>query len=219
MHLFKLFFQSEEPLPSDARERLRSLGWQLTRLKPLPAITAGLAAAAGACIAASLFVHPNWNGVLGAALSIIMIWIAATDARRFRIPNSAVLAALGLGLLHTATDQFGSLVVNISFAVVRGATLALMFAGLRNGYRVLRGREGLGLGDVKLAFVAGVWLDWDIMAIAVAVASLSGLVFYGCHQLLTGRRVRAVSRVPFGLYFAPTIWLGWLFDSTRLAAL
>ena len=34
------------------------------------------------------------------------------------------------------------------------------FFALRYGYARLRGRQGLGLGDVKLAFVAGAWLDW-----------------------------------------------------------
>jgi leader peptidase (prepilin peptidase)/N-methyltransferase len=148
-----------------------------------------------------------------------MVWAAATDARRFRISNSAVLLALGLGLLHTAIDEFGSLVLDVSLAMVRGATVALMFAALRSGYRALRGREGLGLGDVKLAIVAGVWLDWETLAIAIALASLSGLVFYGCYQVLTGGALRAVSRIPFGLYFAPAIWLGWLIESPRLVPL
>ncbi len=42
-------------------------------------------------------------------------------------------------------------------------------------YRRLRGREGIGLGDVKLAGVAGAWLDWQSIPIAVEIAALAAL--------------------------------------------
>ena len=48
----------------------------------------------------------------------------------------------------------------VGIALLRGAVLALLFLGLRALYRRLRGRDGIGLGDVKLAGVAGAWLDW-----------------------------------------------------------
>jgi len=48
--------------------------------------------------------------------------------------------------------------------------LGLAFLGLRALYRRLRGREGIGLGDLKLAGVAAVWLDCLIVPIAVETA-------------------------------------------------
>ena len=51
---------------------------------------------------------------------------------------------------------------------------ALLY-GFRAGYRALRGTEGLGLGDVKLAAVAGVWLGWADLPMAVNIAALSAL--------------------------------------------
>ena len=50
-----------------------------------------------------------------------------------------------------------------------------LFFGFRAGYRALRGVEGMGLGDVKLAAVAGVWLDWAFLPIVVEIAALSAL--------------------------------------------
>jgi leader peptidase (prepilin peptidase) / N-methyltransferase len=178
-----------------------------------PAVVIALLAAAS--IAESLILYPNTAGVFGAALAVIMIWIAAVDARRFRIPNTAVLLAAALGLLHAGAGEFGSL-PNMAIALARGAILALMFAALRGAYKLIRGREGLGFGDVKLAAAAGIWLDFDTAAITIALASLSGLLFYGCHQYLAGRALLATNRVPFGLFFAPAIWLGWLFESRWL---
>jgi leader peptidase (prepilin peptidase)/N-methyltransferase len=173
---------------------------------------------AAACMTVSLAIHPDLEGVFGACLAATMIWIAGTDAQRFRIPNSAVLLAAVAGLLHAAIGAFGD-IENVTLSLVRGLILAAMFAALRTGYRLLRKREGMGFGDVKLAFAAGIWLDWDTAAVAIALASLSGLTFYACHQYLTGRRLLAISRVPFGLFFAPAIWIGWVFDFTWPAAL
>src|SRR3954462_8070165 len=56
--------------------------------------------AGGAGIAASLSIHPNREGVFGACLAAIAIWIAVVDAQRFRIPNSAVLLGAFLGLVQ-----------------------------------------------------------------------------------------------------------------------
>jgi leader peptidase (prepilin peptidase) / N-methyltransferase len=36
----------------------------------------------------------------------------------------------------------------------------ILFCVFRAVYRTLRGLDGMRFGDVKLAAVAGVWLDW-----------------------------------------------------------
>jgi leader peptidase (prepilin peptidase)/N-methyltransferase len=215
---FKVLFASEKrrQLVSELRER--ALGRSAPLLSPFRADFVkypGAALAVATSMGASLIIHPNTEGVFGACLGSIMIWIAAVDARRFRIPNRAVLLAIALGLLHAGVGELGGL-ANIAIGLARGAILVLMFAVLRSGYRLVRGREGLGFGDVKLAAAAGIWLDWDTAAISIALASLSGLLFYACHQYLAGRALSATSRVPFGLFFAPAIWLGWLFESMWL---
>jgi leader peptidase (prepilin peptidase)/N-methyltransferase len=74
----------------------------------------------------------------------------------------------------------------------------------------LRGRQGLGLGDVKLAFVAGAWLDWTVIPIAIQLAAFAALSAYIVRQLAFGRSISATGRMPFGLFFAPAIWICWL---------
>jgi len=101
---------------------------------------------------------------------------------------------------------------------LRGGVLALVFLGLRVVYRGLRGREGIGLGDVKLAVVAGAWLDWLTMAIIVEIAAVAGLVTYLVRRYWFGQQLHMTSRLPFGLFFAPAIWLGWLLESSSALA-
>jgi leader peptidase (prepilin peptidase) / N-methyltransferase len=88
-----------------------------------------------------------------------MLAIAISDARRFIIPDPLVLAALGLGLLQALLVPFEDNFAALAGSILRGLLLALAFWGLRKLYKRLRGREGIGFGDVKLAAVAGVWLD------------------------------------------------------------
>jgi leader peptidase (prepilin peptidase)/N-methyltransferase len=95
---------------------------------------------------------------------------------------------------------------------LRGGALALAFLGLRVIYRQLRKRDGLGLGDVKLAGVAGAWLGWQTMSIAVEIAAVSALIVYLGRQRALGRPLRSISYLPFGLFLAPAIWLGWLIE-------
>ena len=60
-------------------------------------------------------------------------------------------------------------------AALRGAVLAFAFLSLLILYRRLRGRDGIGLGDVKLAGVAGVWLDWWVLPGVIEIAALAAL--------------------------------------------
>jgi leader peptidase (prepilin peptidase)/N-methyltransferase len=80
---------------------------------------------------------------------------------------------------------------------------------LRVGYARVRGRQGLGLGDVKLAAVAGVWLDWLMIPVALQLAVLMALSGTILQRLVAGRPISASARLPFGFFLAPSIWLGW----------
>lgn len=96
---------------------------------------------------------------------------------------------------------------------LRAILLSLAFLGLRHVYHMLRQRDGLGLGDVKLAAVAGAWLHWQTIPIVIEIAALAALAAYAAHRYLAGRPFQATHRLPFGLFLAPAIWLGWLLDT------
>jgi leader peptidase (prepilin peptidase)/N-methyltransferase len=65
---------------------------------------------------------------------------------------------------------------------------------------------------VKLAAVAGAWLDWPIIPVALQVAVLAALTGTILHRLAVGQPISASGRLPFGFFLAPSIWLGWFFQ-------
>ena len=76
-----------------------------------------------------------------------------------------------------------------------------------------RGRPGLGLGDVKLAAVAGAWLDWFTIVAVIEVAALAALAAYTVLRYVLRRPIVATTPLPFGLFLAPAIWAGWLAEA------
>jgi leader peptidase (prepilin peptidase) / N-methyltransferase len=179
--------------------------------------SAGVAIAGAALLLASTSVIAvsGAPGVMGAGLALLMLAIAIIDSRHFIIPDELNAAGFALALANAAIN--GDMAVTAAgLAVLRGAAFASVLLGVRVGYRRLRGRDGLGLGDVKLAAVAGAWLDWLAMPIALEAAAASAVIFYVAHQTFSGQEIRGTSRLPFGLFFAPAIWLAWLVQASCL---
>jgi leader peptidase (prepilin peptidase) / N-methyltransferase len=157
----------------------------------------------------SISAAQGWPGILGAGLGLLMAAIAVVDGRHFIIPNSLSIATLALGLINAAMADGWT---GVALALQRGAVLALAFLGLRAGYQWFRGRTGIGLGDVKLAGAGGVWLGWMMLPLAVEIAALAALAVSAV-RWLAGRPVRRSTRVPFGMFFAPAIWLAWFIEA------
>ena len=173
--------------------------------------------AVGGAIGISFAVAPGMSGVMGAALAVISLAIAGVDYRQMIIPDELNASAFVVGLvaagLKSSTAPFDAILE----AVVRAAAMFAVFFVFRGLYRRLRGVEGMGLGDVKLAAAAGAWLDWPQLPIAVDIAALSALAA-AFFARLGGREVTFTARVPFGLFFAPSILILWALYSWREGA-
>lgn len=160
----------------------------------------------------SMVSAPRMIGLLASSLALVMLAIAVIDWRSFIIPNWLNAAGFGLAIMHAAAQEPDMMTQAVAMAAMRGAVLALIFFVLRYVYAQLRGRQGLGLGDVKLAFVGGAWLDWLMIPIAIELATFAALSAYLLRQFISHRSISATNRIPFGLFFAPAIWICWVFE-------
>ena len=129
--------------------------------------------------------------VLAAALVLLTV----TDLQHHLLPNRVVLPALALGavlllvsaLVDSRWDDLGR--------AVAGAGLLFV------GYLVLAvaAPAGMGMGDVKLAALLGLylgWLSWD----AVLLGAAAGFVVQAVLSLvlLAARRIDLRDELPFG---------------------
>ncbi|KMK64002.1 A24 family peptidase [Puniceibacterium sp. IMCC21224] len=143
-----------------------------------------------------------------AALLWLLLGLGVADLLWFRLPDVMTGALLALALLWSLRvdgNPGGALI---------GATLgAGSFAALRLGYRTLRGREGLGLGDVKLMAGLGALLGpWDL-PLLVLLAALAALAATLGGALMSGRgraALRASRPLPFGAALAAAAAGLWL---------
>jgi leader peptidase (prepilin peptidase)/N-methyltransferase len=166
-----------------------------------------------AAVGASLVASPGPDGVFGAFLSLLMAAIAVTDSRRYIIPNELTAAAVALALLRAGTVGPDADWHAVIWAVLRAAAIAVPFLALMIFYRRWRGRDGLGLGDIKLAAVAGAWLGFATIFAVIELAALSALGAYVVSGYLNKRPLKATAFLPFGLFLAPAIWIGWLIEA------
>jgi len=127
---------------------------------------AGLAAGVAALLAPSLGAAV-W---LYAAL-MTLAYVALVDLRRFSIPTWGLAALATLAVIAViAEPRMDEKLARLA----TGAVLALVFELLR---RLVRrgGRAGLGEGDVMLAGILGVAVNWRLAAPMVFVAALAPL--------------------------------------------
>jgi leader peptidase (prepilin peptidase) / N-methyltransferase len=166
-----------------------------------------------AAVGASLVAVPGLEGLLGAFLAALMLAIAIIDSSRYIIPNELTAAALALGLLRAGAVGPEAGMTGVIWATLRAVAICLPLLALMEGYRRWRGRDGLGLGDVKLAAVAGAWLGLVTIFAVIELAALSALGAYAVNAYWRRRPMKATAFLPFGLFLAPAIWLGWLAET------
>lgn len=143
---------------------------------------------------------------LGCALGWLLLTLAAIDLRIGLLPDPLVLALALIGLGGGAWLAPETLVDRL----VGGLLGAGLLAGVAHIFARLRGREGLGLGDVKLIGALGLWVGWQGLPWVILLGSLAGLAYAGL-RLLLRRPLSRHEELPFGPFLALSGWLVWLY--------
>ncbi|MDP9164910.1 MAG: prepilin peptidase [Actinomycetota bacterium] len=196
--------------PIRPRDNVPLLSWAVLRgkcrdcAKPVsvryPAVEAGcsllfglLAARFGADAALPAFLY---LAAVGLALAII-------DIDTHRLPNALTLPAYPVALALLALALLGDHAWSqLARAALGGIALFVLYVAIRLAYPA-----GMGLGDVKLSGVLGLyagWVGWGAWGVAAFLAFLYGGMF-GIAQMSRGRASRK-TQVPFG----PFMLLGTL---------
>lgn len=114
---------------------------------------------------------PGPRAVLDAAFLTALLVLALIDAEHQILPDAITKPGVLAGLLGSFLPD--ALVTPLHSALAAaGGYLALAAVALT--YRALRGEEGLGRGDWKMAAMLGAFLGWQPLLLTVFVASLGG---------------------------------------------
>ena len=147
----------------------------------------------------------NWARIaIYCALFSVLMVLSVIDWRTFHIPNGLNLAVLILGIAELALDLYHWLSHLIGMVSVSGLFLLL---------HILTGGAGLGMGDVKLMFGAGLLLGGGRVLLAMLIGSLSGAVIHSVRM-----RRGADKKLAFGPYLAVGIWVAALFGDALWSA-
>jgi leader peptidase (prepilin peptidase)/N-methyltransferase len=146
----------------------------------------------------ALGLSPDAHGLAGAILGWALLLLVVLDIRHLWLPDAITLPLLALGLLAGPAPWQDRV---LSAAIAGGGLL--MVHGV---YRAIRGRDGLGLGDVKLGAALGAWLSPVLLPPLLLLAAGLGLLLVVVATVGRGRAPRAV---PFGACLAVAGWLLW----------
>lgn len=213
------------------------LSWLLLRARcrscaaPIAARYPAVETASGILFAvAALRYGVSWASITTAVLFWFLLVLSVIDLDTMRLPNPLVAALGGFGLAAAVISQ----VTGAPLAPLVGVTASGLFSdpipaalaggligvaisgGLAGLYGLVRGRTGLGMGDVKLLAVLGLFLG-PYVVMSMFLGSLLGMV-----AGLTAARGRSAAdtKIPFGPWLAagavltvmvgPALWQWYL---------
>ena len=144
-------------------------------------------------VAILCFVKFGFTGeaLVSAVFAATLVVLSATDLERRIIPNRIVLPAAAFVLIgHIALHPGRSLEWTVASI---GAFLGFLALALVNP-------AGLGMGDVKLAFLIGAGLGWKVLAALLLGTFAAGV--YGAVLVFTRGRSGLKTSFPLGPFLA-----------------
>jgi leader peptidase (prepilin peptidase)/N-methyltransferase len=175
-----------------------------------------VAACAIAVLSMSLF-DPK-RAAVSCLLGWAMLAIAAIDYEDFIIPDALSLPAIPAGLIATRLldDPTGEHGLTLEHVIAAVAAFAILYA-VKQAYYWWREREGLGLGDVKLAAAAGAWTGIEGLGHVLLLACILAMSYVAFLNIRNPRAIERMSAIPFGVFLGPSIWIVWCASSSTPA--
>ena len=148
----------------------------------------------------------------GVVLISLLMPLVLIDIDHLWLPEPICRAGVIAGLLATGlvslfAEQETARSVLFDHLLASAAGL-LVLESLSALAERLVGQPALGLGDAKLAAMAGAWLGLGGLTVSMGIAVFSGALFGGLARI-TGR-LKPREPFPFGPFIAVGIWLVWL---------
>jgi len=190
-------------------------------------------------LTAALFIGAAWHDGLSAALPFDIVFVSALlalvfiDAEHMLLPNVITYPGIVFALVArmvipylTGTPHFDDLPslaqgaladMPIWVTSVAGACIGALLGGgslwlMGWTWEKLRGIEAMGLGDVKMMFMAGAYLGWRLTILTIFIGVLTGSVIGILLMARQGQRNMQML-LPFGVFLGLGAIAALLFGS------
>lgn len=185
-----------------------------------------------------------WSELLGGGLLVIAFlvawchlggeegtWLALTSIRGWLVALQAIIGLVILMLIFwtdywwlsifTEPLLIGGVIVGLLRWVTNGSLLNIVLGGLVGGlffalqFWASKGRW-IGEGDIYLGIFLGIWLGWPLIILAILGAYILGAII-GLLLIVMGRKAWT-SKLPLGVFLAPSGWLCFLWGQPAMEA-
>jgi leader peptidase (prepilin peptidase)/N-methyltransferase len=143
----------------------------------------------------------NWQTLVDAVACFLLLGLAVMDAQTMLLPDTFTVTGLALAFVLRVGAPGISRRGNIALQTAEDAAIAagalLLIAAL---YWLVRRREGIGMGDIKLVAMMAALLGLPLALFSYFVGVIAAAIFAAI--LLVRRKARAVDKIPFGSFLA-----------------
>lgn len=141
----------------------------------------------------------TWRAAYLAAWLCWLVVLAGIDMRHYVLPDVLTLGLLALAVAANATGIGTVGALNGICAAALGFTILW---SLNAAYRLMRGCDGFGGGDIKMLAALGACVGVRGVADILTIASLLALAFAAARWPFAGSRVSLRASIPFGPFLA-----------------
>ncbi len=155
--------------------------------------------------------------VIAAVTSSVLLCVSFIDLDHSLVPDRFVVI---LGLVGAAAAFFDPYYGWLSH-LLGGAIGLAAFWGIAFIYYKIRGREGLGGGDIKLAAACGLLLGWERLLLSVLAASVAASVVLGVLSRRDGKKdeeSEGSGEYPFAPFLSAAFALALFFGNYIISA-
>lgn len=152
----------------------------------------------------------SWETLIFSVVIPSLVIITVIDLEHQIIPNIITLPGIVFGLVA------GSYLVGWQDSLLGLVVGGGLFLGLAEGYFKLRGREGMGGGDIKYIAAAGALLGWKQVLLVIFLGSILGGVVGAIG--MTAKKMDFLTLIPFGPFLAIATLVS-IFSGNELIAL
>lgn len=150
--------------------------------------------------------------IAGCLFTSALIVLGFIDAHHQILPDAITMPVLVLALAYSFFRDDLSFRGALLGAVVGAGFLLLVYGA----YRLIRKREGLGMGDVTMMLMVGAYLGLERTLLVLVLASFSGALVGIYLVVRRGKDVQFA--LPFGTFIAPAAFAAMLWGERIVRA-